>query len=106
VELVFNAAISDATERWKWFHWDFDPGCALRDFGWNKRIKAGEKKRLYWDADLDFHHGGGGAFVLTSVLFEDGSDWQEPIDSATCKIVWHESHKKRFSKVVELPSRE
>jgi hypothetical protein len=106
VGLIFNAALSDATERWKWFHWDFDPYRPLRDFGWNKRIKAGEKKRLTWEADLDFQHGGGGAFVLTRVLFADGSDWQAPIDTVPCKYAWHHRRKKGLLKPVELPPRE
>jgi hypothetical protein len=105
VGLIFNAAISDATEHWKWFHWDFDDNRPIRDFGWNKAIKVGTTKRLKWiTANLDFEHGGGGAFVLTSVLFEDGSDWQEPIDSASCKYIWYK-HKKTTFKPVQLPPR-
>jgi len=105
VGLVFNAAISDATEHWKWLHWDFDDNRPLRDFGWNKSIKAGAKKRLKWSsADLDFEHSGGGAFVLTSVLFEDGSDWEEPIGSASCECLWYK-HKKSAFKPIQLPPR-
>jgi hypothetical protein len=108
VGLVFNAALADATEHWKWLHWDFDPGRPIREFGWNKLIKPGDKKRLSWYfADLDFQHGGGGAFVLTSVLYQDGSIWEEPNDSSSCKYVWYNSHKKEgFVRPVELPFRE
>ena len=107
VGLVFNAALADATEHWKWLHWDFDAGRPIREFGWNKRIKQGEAKSLSWDrADIDFEHGGGGAFVLTSVLFEDGSVWEESNDSASCKYVWYNSHKKSFVRPVQLPFRE
>jgi len=107
VGLVFNAALADATEHWIWLHWDFDPGRPIREFGWNKLIKPGEKKKLSWDsAYLDFQHGGGGAFVLTSVLFQDGSIWEERNDSSSCKYVWYNSHKKAFVRPVQLPFRE
>ena len=56
--LVFNAALADATEHWKWLHWDFDPGRPIREFGWNKLIRPGEKKKLSWYyADLDLGRG-------------------------------------------------
>ena len=107
VGLVFNAALADATEHWKWLHWDFDEGRPIRQFGWNKLIKDGQVKKLSWySADIDFEHGGGGAFVLTSALFEDGSVWEEPNDSASCKYVWYNSHKKTFLRPVQLPFRE
>ena len=107
VGLVFNAALADATEHWKWLHWDFDAGRPIREFGWNKLIKDGQVKKLSWDrADIDFEHGGGGAFVLTSALFEDGSVWEEPGDSTSCKYVWYNRHKKSFARPVELPFRE
>jgi hypothetical protein len=107
VGLVFNAALADATEHWKWLHWGFDDGRPIREFGWNKLIKPGDRKKLSWYfADLDFEHGGGGAFVLTSVLFEDGSIWEAPNDSAPCKYVWYNSHKKSFVRPVELPFRQ
>jgi len=107
VGLNFNAAIADATEHWKWFHWDFSDALPIRDFGWNKRIKTDAAKTLSWDrAYLDFQHGGGGAFVLTSVLFEDGSNWQESSDGASCKYVWHNSHKQSFVRPVILPLRQ
>ena len=73
VGLVFNAALADATEHWKWLRWDFDQSRPVREFGWNKLIKNGDVKKLSWyRADIDFEHGGG-AFVLTSALSEDGS---------------------------------
>ena len=107
VGLVFNAALADATEHWKWLHWDFDNSRPIRNFGWNKRIKNGAAKTLSWSfADLDFEHSGGGAFVLTSVLFEDGSVWEEASNRASCKVVWYNSHKKEMSRPVALPFRE
>jgi hypothetical protein len=106
VGLVFNAAIADAAEHWKWLHWNFDDGRPIQDFGWNKTIKAEAAKSLSWYRyDLDFEHGGGGAFVLTSVLFEDGSSWEETGDRASCKYVWYNNHKKFFAKPVQLPFR-
>jgi hypothetical protein len=109
VGLDFNVAIADATEHWKWFHWNFDDALPIRDFGWNKRIKMDAAKTLSWDrAYLDFEHGGGGAFVLTSVLFEDGSIWEESQYSEvpSCKYVWHNSHKQLFVRPVQLPFRQ
>jgi hypothetical protein len=105
--LVFDAALADAAENWQWLHWDFDQTRPLRDFGWNKPIKSNESKKLSWDlADLDFRHGGGGAFVLTSALFGDGSDWHAPSNTAECKIVWYNSNKKSLIKPVDLPLRQ
>jgi len=46
VGLVFSAALSDANERWKWYHWDFDDARPIRDFNWNRKIRSGETKRL------------------------------------------------------------
>jgi len=106
VGLVFNAALSDATERWKWLHWNYDVTRPLEDLGWNKPVKEGESKKLSWDYDLERDHGGGVALVLTSVLFADGTRWEEDIDSATCKQVWYHNHKKGFTRPVELPRRE
>ncbi len=107
VGLVFNAALPDATEHWRWYHWDFDDSRPIREFGWNKLIKEGATKKLSWDrADINFEHGGGGAFVLASVLFEDGSLWEEQRDQASCKYVWYNSHKKSFARPVQLPFRE
>ncbi len=106
VGLVFNAALSDATERWKWLHWNYDLTRPLQDIGWNKSVKEGESKKLSWDYDLERDHGGGVALVLTSVLFADGTRWEEDINSATCKQVWYHNHKKGFTRPVELPRRE
>lgn len=107
VGLVFNAALADATEHWKWYHWDFDDARPIHDFNWNRKIKSGEEKRLSWDyTDLKFEHGGGVAFVLTNALFDDGSVWEESADRATCKCVWYNTHKRAFVRPVELPSRE
>ena len=86
VGLLFNTAIADAAEHWIWLHWYFAVNRPIREFGWNKIIKADTAKTLSWDrADVDFEHGGGGALVLTSVLFEDGSSWEESKDNASCK---------------------
>jgi len=107
IGLMFNAALADATEHWKWLHWDFDDSRPIEEFGWNKKIKNGSKSRLSWPSrDLDFEHGGGGALVLTRVLFEDGSVWQEAPDHASCKALWHNYHKKGLTRPVELPFRE
>lgn len=104
VGLVFNAALADATEHWKWYHWDFDDARPVRNFGWNKTIKENAAKTLSWSwTNLDFEHGGGGAFVLTSALFEDGSMWQTPNGRTSCMCLWHDSHKKGFIRPVELP---
>jgi len=104
--LVFNAALSDATEHWKWLHWNYDQTRPLQEFGWNKPLKEDEIRNLSWDVDLEHEHGGGVAFVLTSVLFADGSTWEEDIDSANCKGIWHNHHKNGFTKPVQLPRRE
>lgn len=107
VGLVFSAALSDATEHWKWYHWDFDDTRPIHNFNWNRKIKPREAKRLSWDhIDLKFEHGGGVAFVLTSALFDDGSIWEESLDHAACKYVWYNSHKKALVRPVVLPSRE
>ena len=53
VGLVFNAALSDATERWKWLHWNYDLTRPLQDIGWNKPVKERESKTLSWDYDLE-----------------------------------------------------
>jgi hypothetical protein len=106
VGLSFYAALSDATEHWKWIHWNFDETKPLREFGWNKPLKPLAAKTLSWDrADLDFEHVGGGAFVLTSALFEDGSAWEEPAGGASCKVLWLNGHKRVFVKPIELPLR-
>jgi hypothetical protein len=78
----------------------------LQDIGWNKPVKQGESKRLSWDYDLEREHGGGVALVLTSVLFADGTRWEEDVDSATCKQIWYHNHKKGFTRPIELPRRE
>jgi len=104
VGLVFNAALADATEHWKWYHWDFDDARPIRNFGWNKTIKENAAKTLSWSwTNLDFQHGGGGAYVLTGALFEDGSMWQTPAGRTSCMCLWHDSHKKGFIRPVELP---
>ena len=106
VGLVFNVAFSDATERWKWLHWNYDLTRPIQEFGWNKRIKEGEDKKLSWGYDLEHEHGGGVALVLTSILFADGSSWEDGVDNATCKEIWYNGHKNGFVKPVDLPRRE
>ena len=106
VGLTFYAALADAKENWKWYHYDFDDSRPLREFGWNKEIKPMASKSLSWGADLDFEHGGGGAFVLTSVLFSVGTSWEETPSGASCKVLWFNSHKKSFARPVVLPARQ
>lgn len=106
VGLVFNAALADATEHWKWYHWDFDDARPIHNFNWNRKIKSGDAKKLSWDFDLKFEHGAGVAFVLTSALFDDGSIWEESPDQAACAYVWYNSHKKGLVRPVALPFRE
>jgi hypothetical protein len=106
VGVVFNAALADATEHWILLHYDFDGNRPIREFGWNKLIKDSAAKTLSWKrAEIDFEHGGGGAFVLTSVLFEDGSSWEESKDTASCKYIWLNTHKKTLIRPVQLPFR-
>ncbi len=105
VGLVFHVAISDATEHWKWLHWDYDVNKPLREFGWNKPIKPDAVKKLDWLGDLTSEHGAGGVFVLTSALFEDGSRWEERLDGSSCKAIWYSEHKKGLAKELDLPPR-
>jgi hypothetical protein len=106
VGLTFYAALADATEHWKWVHYNFDETRPLMELGWNKSISPMASKSLSWDrGGLDFEHGGGGALVLTSALFSDGTSWEDPPDRATCKAVWYNSNKKAFVKPIELPMR-
>ena len=107
VGLVFNVALADATEHWKWLHWDFDSSRDLHDFSWNKTLKPGASKSLTrYRSDPDFEHGGGGAFVLTRVLFDDGSGWEASAGNTSCKYLWYNSHKKVFLRPVDLPPRD
>ena len=105
VGLVFNVALADATEHWKWYHWDFDDSRPVRDFGWNKTLKVDAAKTLSWSwTNVDFEHGGGGAFVLTSALFDDGSLWQEANGQRSCLCLWYNGHKKAgLIRSVQLP---
>ena len=106
VGMTYEVALADATEHWQWLHWDYDNTRRLREFNWNKQIKPAATKTLSWDySNLDFTHGGGGDFVLTSVLFQDGSSWEEAPDRATCGTLWLENHKKSFFRPVMLPNR-
>jgi hypothetical protein len=106
VGMVFNVALSDATERWKWLHWYYDDSRPLQEFGWTKEVKDGETKRLRWDfMTLEREHRGGVALVLTSILYADGSSWEEHTENATCKSLWYNDHKKGFTRPIELPPR-
>jgi hypothetical protein len=79
----------------------------LREFGWNRLIREGESKKLSWDfVDLEHEHGGGVVLVLSSILFADGSTWDEDADTITCKAIWFNNHKKGFTKPVLLPRRQ
>jgi hypothetical protein len=106
VGLVFNVAFADATERWRWLHWDFDLNRPLQEFGWNKTIGQDESKKLHWDYDFDHEHGGGVALVLTSILYADGTSWEDTPGGTHCMQIWHHHHKKGFTKPVELPVRD
>jgi hypothetical protein len=106
VGLVFNAALSDATERWVWLHWDYDLNRPLQAFGWNKEIKTGESKKLSWGWNFQREHNGGVALMLTSVLFADGTRWEEEPDGVSCRQVWYNNHKKGFTTPVQLPPRD
>ncbi len=107
VGMTFNIAISDATEHWKWLHYDYDPARPLVGFNWNEAVKPGGAKTLNWgNKEFNYEHGGGGAFVLTSVLYEDGSSWDELPNRAACQALWHDYHKKGLTRAVELPIRQ
>ena len=107
VGITYEVALADATEHWRWLHWDFDYNRALREFNWNKQIKPDATKTLSWIySNLDFTHGGGGDFVLTSVLFGDGTSWEETPNGASCSTFWLNNHKKAFVRPVVLPMRD
>jgi hypothetical protein len=107
VGMVFNLALSDAAEHWKWLHWQFDLSRPIQEFGWNKEVKEGESKKLSWSYDFDREHSSGVALVLTSVLFADGTVWEDGLQSNSCMDVWHHKHKKNgFARQVELPPRD
>lgn len=104
VGMTYFVALADATEHWQWLHWDFDRARNLREFGWNKTIKPNESKTLSWDySNLDFTHGGGGDFVLASVLFADGSKWEESPARSECNTLWLNQHKASFVRPIDLP---
>jgi hypothetical protein len=87
VGLVFNSAMADAAEHWIWLRGTFAFSARLREFGWNKPIREGESKNLSWPlVNLEHEHSGGVALVLTSILFADGSAWDEDLDTVTLQI--------------------
>ncbi|HEY7402574.1 MAG TPA: hypothetical protein VIB39_03565 [Candidatus Angelobacter sp.] len=106
VGLVFNVAFADATERWRWLHWEYDLNRPMQEFGWNKPIGQGESKKLQWGFDFDHEHGGGVALALTSILYADGTSWEDAPDSTSCMQIWYHRHKKGFTKPVFLPLRD
>lgn len=107
VGMVFNLALSDATEHWKWLHWDYDLNRPIQDFGWNKEVKEGESKKLSWPLDYEREHSSGVALVLASILFSDGTAWESASEGYSCMEVWHHKHKKGgFARQVELPPRD
>ena len=104
VGMSWFAAIADATEHWNWIYWNLPGPLRLREFNWNKEVKPSAKKTLDWSyADLDFKHASGGAFVLGSVLFSDGTRWEELPADHVCQVLWLESNKKAFARPEELP---
>lgn len=104
VGMTWFAAIADATEHWNWIFWDTPGPLRLREFNWNKEINAGAKKTLSWDfISLDFRHASGGAFMLGSVLFSDGSRWEENPRDHACQAVWLNSNKKTLTRPEDLP---
>jgi hypothetical protein len=103
VGLVFNAALSDATEHWIWIHWNLDQNRSLRDFSWNREMKPDDSKRITWNVYLAFDHVGGAAMVLSSALFADGTRWEASSDVAACSVLWHNHHKKGFLRAPDFP---
>jgi N-acetylneuraminic acid mutarotase len=104
VGMTWFAAIADATEHWNWIYWNLPGPLRLREFNWNKEVKSSAKKTLDWSyADLDFQHASGGAFILGSVLFSDGTRWEGIPADHVCQVLWLESNKKAFARPEELP---
>ncbi len=103
--ITFNAAIADATERWHWMYGGYDPSRPLQEWGWNKPIKVGEGKNLWWYGGLDYPHDGGGLLLPTTVLFADGSSWVAAENDTSCGAIWVNSHRKALLKPVDLPLR-
>jgi hypothetical protein len=122
VGLDFNAALAYFPGHWQWVsltpNWVRlapdgmlsiplgTPVGPLREFGWNKEIKPGATETASWGFEnLDYQDNGGVAFVLTSVLFEDGSRWEDPPARTSCMALWYNSHKKGIASAVVLPPR-
>jgi hypothetical protein len=104
--MMFNIALADATENWKWLHWYYDDAQPLRQFGSTHSVDTGESKKLNWEhLDLEREFRGGIAMVPTNILFADGSSWQDDTDSGVCRGLWHNHHKSGFSRPIELPPR-
>ncbi|SNT31142.1 hypothetical protein SAMN05421770_107110 [Granulicella rosea] len=104
VGMTWFAAIADGTEHWNWIFWNIPGPLRLREFNWNKEIKPGSKKTLSWPyEDLNFQHASGGAFILGSVLFADGSRWEQNPQAHTCQAVWLNGNKRMLTRPEELP---
>lgn len=116
--MTFNAALADATEHWQWIYWLPAPvfgqvyapvslnNLPLRAFGWNKGIDPGASKSLSWDyLNLNHSHGGAAAMVLTSILYADGSRWDELPDRVSCIAISYNSRKNGLAAQVILPPR-
>jgi hypothetical protein len=118
VGMTFNAALADATEHWQWIYWFPAPvfgqvyapvslnNLPLRAFGWNKGIDPGASKSMSWNyLNLNHSHGGAAAMVLTSILFADGSRWDELPDRVSCIAVSYNSRKSGLATQIILPPR-
>ena len=104
VGLSFFAAVSDPTEHSRWIYSNYPPYNQLREFGWNRTINPGASKTASWGGSLDFDHAGASVLILTSVLFADGSSWNDPPQKAACSALWVNSHKKHLVHPIELPT--
>ncbi|HEY3768538.1 MAG TPA: hypothetical protein VGN44_07690 [Candidatus Angelobacter sp.] len=86
VGLVFNVALSDATERWIWMHWAYDLGRPLQQLGWNKEIKEGDSKKLSWGWNFEREHNGGVALCLPASSMRMAQDGRKCLTTtAACK---------------------
>ncbi len=52
VGLTFYVALADATEHWKWLHYNFDDSRPLHGSVWNKPLGPGAEMTLRWNRDL------------------------------------------------------
>ena len=104
VGMTWYAAIADATEHWNWIYWNVPGPLRIREFNWNKEVKPAAKKTLSWYyTDLNFQHAGGGAFILGSALFSDGTRWEGNPADHVCQVLWLNNNKKSFTRAEDLP---